>query len=57
MARLLASISSGKKGKQMTASLRREISDALEANAFVPLHTIEDSRRRLASLAARAHEG
>jgi GTP-binding protein EngB required for normal cell division len=57
MARLLASISSGKKGKRMTASLRREISDALEANAFVPLHTIEVSRRRLASLAARAHEG
>lgn len=54
LARLLASISSRKKGRQLAANLKREIETALASDAFVPLRRIEENRRELASLFLRS---
>lgn len=53
LARLLAYISSRKKGRRLAVSLRQEVSSALAADAFVPLRRIEENRRGLADLVAQ----
>jgi GTP-binding protein EngB required for normal cell division len=50
LARLLASFSSRKRGRRLAGALRSEMSAALDADAFLPLRTIEENRNGLADL-------
>ncbi len=54
LARLLAAWSSRRRGRILKATLRRELTSALDAEAFVPLRSIEENRAGLAILARRA---
>ncbi len=56
LARLLAHLSSRKKGRRLAVSLRQDVTNALDADAFVPLRRIEENRRALADLAAQVRQ-